>query len=142
MERLAFNIIASRSRKREQCGTRDGDAKPPRGRLEMPKGTGARCAGLELLRHEPRGRDASYRSKNPVDARRVETIPRLQRILGRPIRMAAHEVCASRMRAKVRVMSEACRKLRRASCCVGETLRTHTIRCQRRAMLKTPETHR
>src|ERR1700681_4134494 len=28
-------------------------------------------------------------------------------------------------------MSEACRKLRRASCCVIGTLRTHPIRCQR-----------
>src|ERR1700682_2855101 len=45
-------------------------------------------------------------------------------------------------------MPEACRKLRRASCCVIGTLRTHIIRCQRgpikndRADAESPPTSR
>ncbi len=37
--------------------------KAPAGSYQMPEGTGARWAGLELLRREPFGRDASYRQR-------------------------------------------------------------------------------
>src|SRR2546425_3282071 len=42
-----------------------------------------------------------------------------------------HQVHAVELAHEAQVMSEACRKLRRASCCVIGTLRTHTIMCQR-----------
>src|SRR5207248_6141385 len=37
--------------------------KAPAGSYRMPEGTGARWAGLELLRREPLGRAASYRQR-------------------------------------------------------------------------------
>ena len=37
--------------------------KAPAGSYQMPEGTGAKWAGLELLRREPLGRAASYRQR-------------------------------------------------------------------------------
>src|SRR6202140_3175862 len=68
--------------------------------------------------------------KNPVDARRV------RRFLASKgffvgLDNSPHQVHAVELAHEAQVMSEACRKLRRATCCVIGTLRTHTIRCQR-----------
>ena len=96
----------------------------------MPEGTGARWAGLELLRREPLGRAASYRQ------RILLTRDALRRFLASKgffvgLDNSPDQVHAVELAHEAQVMSEACRKLRRASCCVIGTLRTHTIMCQR-----------
>ena len=105
--------------------------KAPAGSYQMPEGTGARWAGLELLRREPLGRAASYRQ------RILLTRDALRRFLASKgffvgLDNSPHQVHAVELAHEAQVMSEACRKLRRASCCVIGTLRTHTIMCQRR----------
>src|SRR5437773_990178 len=104
--------------------------KAPAGSYQMPEGTGARWAGLELLRREPLGRAASYRQ------RILLTRDALRRFLASKGFFVGqdnspNQVHAVELAHEAQVMSEACRKLRRASCCVIGTLRTHTIRCQR-----------
>ena len=104
--------------------------KAPAGSFGMPEGSGARCTGLELLRREPLGRDASYRQRTLL------TRDALRRFLASKgfsagLSKTEHELRPVERAHEAQVMSEACRKLRRASCCVIGTLRTHAIQCQR-----------
>src|SRR2546430_12891150 len=104
--------------------------KAPAGSYQMPEGTGTRWAGLELLQREPLGRAASYRQ------RILLTRDALRRFLASKgffvgLDNSPHQVRAVELAHEAQVMSEACRKLRRASCCVIGTLRTHKIMCQR-----------
>ena len=131
MQGLAFNIIASRNEKTGAMRTPRRGRKAPRGRFKCRKEPALEWAGLELRRRKPLGRAASYRQ------RILLTRDALRRFLAsKGFFVGLDKVGTPRVRAverarKAQVMSEACRKLRRASCCVIGTLRTHTIRCQR-----------